>query len=182
MADRANYTREQALFLHFFVSELMILPEDLEEEIQKIQEHNSDHSKTIQMKHSEHTRRMLDRIIQNEFGVSMLQTIEEIAAIKKENRAVQKEAKAAQKEVRKAELAEKKARQEALAAEKQTRAAQKEAEAAQKAKEQLEEALKNTIIHSYQKLLLSIPEIVELTGQTSHMVETVLANAKLIEK
>ena len=170
LAERANYTREQAMFLHFFVLELMILPEDLEDEIRK---QNSHHLNINPMKHTKNSHRILDRVIQHEFGVSMFQAMKETRTAQKEARTAQKEAEAAH---RKVELAEKKARQEVLAAEKRAKEADREA------KEQADETLKNTIIRSYQKLGLSIPQIVELTEQTIDKVESVLVSAKLIEK
>ena len=187
LAERANYTREQAMFLHFFVLELMILPEDLEDEIRK---QNSHHLNINPMKHTKNSHRILDRVIQHEFGVSMFQAMKETRTAQKEARTAQKEAEAAH---RKVELAEKKARQEVLAAEKRAKEAEiarekaelaekRAKEADQKAKEQADETLKNTIIRSYQKLGLSIPQIVELTEQTIDKVESVLVSAKLIEK
>jgi hypothetical protein len=70
LTEKANYTKTQALFLHYFVSELMLLPDDLEEEFDNFSQ-SSTKLTTNNMKLSQRTKDLTDAMAIGAFGISV---------------------------------------------------------------------------------------------------------------
>jgi hypothetical protein len=70
LTEKANYTKTQALFLHYFVSELMLLPDDLEEEFDNFSQ-SSTKLTTNNMKLSQRTKNLTDAMAMGAFGISV---------------------------------------------------------------------------------------------------------------
>lgn len=95
LAQQANYTKEQALFLYYFVAELMTLPEDLADELSQItHQHTLNKKNNTDMKHSRHTREHINALAINEFGVEVMAAA---AKIEKADKRAETEAKRAEK-------------------------------------------------------------------------------------
>ena len=78
LTEKANYTKTQALYLHYFVSELMLLPDDLEEEMDTIYTKSSFISTNKDMKYSQRTLNMADAMARGAFGISVTEAQEQL--------------------------------------------------------------------------------------------------------
>jgi hypothetical protein len=80
LTEEANYTKTQALFLHYFVSELMLLPDDLEEEFDNFSQ-SSTKLKNNDMKYSQRIRNFADAMARGAFGISVTEAQDKLKNI-----------------------------------------------------------------------------------------------------